>query len=96
MVKDLQQPKEGSQPLRFDSSYSRNLMGQLWWLFWKVRLLASLQGAAQSPCLTQRPCVRSIATALYANVSQAKVLHAWLLASNVKASWQPNFCSWRH
>ena len=36
MVAKLQQPKEGSQPLHFDSQYSRSLGGQLFWLLWKV------------------------------------------------------------
>ena len=37
LVQQLQTPKEGSQPLHFDSAYSRTLFGQVYWLLWKVR-----------------------------------------------------------
>ena len=35
MVVELQKPKEGSQPLKFDSPYSRTWFQQFRWLLWK-------------------------------------------------------------
>ena len=35
MVEELKKPKEGSQPLHFDTAYSRNFLQQFRWILWK-------------------------------------------------------------
>ena len=35
MVEELKKPKEGSQPLHFDTAFSRNFLQQFRWILWK-------------------------------------------------------------
>ena len=60
MVEELKKPKEGSQPLHFDTAYSRSFLQQFRWILWKNNItywrLPQYNGACPSQAWHVYPC----------------------------------------